>query len=124
VVHPAEVAAAVQHRLEAERVGRRPRAVRRDWRVAAAAAILVTGGLTVVAVRRAPQRAELGTPRVHARARPATPPAATTGLMFGGGVADLGDDAIEQLLQDVDSLRGVPDVDPVPVMHGFGERLP
>jgi hypothetical protein len=124
VVNPAEVAAAVQHRLAAERVVRRPRRARRDWRVAAAAAILVTGGLTVVAVRRAPQRPELGTPLVHARPRPAAPPAATPGLMFGGGIGDLGNDAIEQLLQDVDSLTGVPDADPAPVLHGFGERVP
>lgn len=102
--------------------GARPRVRRLDWRVAAAAAVLVTGGLTVAVARRTPTSITVGRPISAANGGNASTSA--PGLMFGGGVSDLSDGDIERLLQDVDSLSALPDVEPAPVLRGVdGEEL-
>jgi len=94
---------------------------RSDWRVAAAAAVLITGGLTLAVVQRAPVPSRpappVSAPTQHGDQSPASGP----GLMFGGGFADLSDGDLEQLLQAVDSLSTLPAVDPTPVLRGVEE---
>lgn len=104
----------VRHGDGGARLGGAPRhlAARRvAWRLAAAivvAAVGVTGWA------------------LH-RGRPALPAAPThaaialqSGLMLDGGVSDLPDSDVEELLQSLDSLHAVPDADPSPVNYQLG----
>ena len=110
------MAAAVREGAARRSAVARPRTRRLDWRVAAAAAVLVTGGLTVAVVRRAP--GPVGT--VGTISSSSGTSANSSGLMFGGGVADLSNSDLERLLQDVDSLSALPDIEPAPVLRGVG----
>jgi len=83
--------------------------------------VLITGGLTLVVVQRAPVSSRLASPSSATTQQVGQSPATGPGLMFGGGFADLSDGDLEQLLQDVDSLSALPSVDPMPVLRGVEE---
>ena len=50
-----------------------------------------------------------------------TPPARGAGLTFGGGLADLSDEQLQALLDQVDDLNGVPSDEPELVLPGVEE---
>ena len=103
-----------------------------DWRVAAAVTMLVVGGASVATVRlidRGHIEADTGLPvavpprgdavdsgadvRRSTRTPEAVPAAAE--LSMGGGVADLSESDLRDLLADIEALDAVPEPEPEPV---------
>lgn len=121
VVDASRIAAAVRSGTTERQRPARAHMRRLDWRAAAAAAVLITGGLTLVVVQRAPVSSHIASPSSATTRHVGQSPATGPGLMFGGGFADLSDGDLEQLLQDVDSLSALPPVDPMPVLRGVEE---
>ena len=121
------------------------------WRIAAAFAALAVGiaGWTIALRRPArPTVAVVAPVRAHDTAPAAAPPTAVAaatpsvrqprtaapdagtrtvaaaprrGLVMDGGVGDLPDSDVQELLQSLDSLRAIPDADPTPVSYDIGE---
>ena len=109
---------------------RRPRWT--DWRVAAAVTMLVVGGASVATMRRidreqvktdtglavaVPTRGDSGESGTSARGSLRTPEAvpAAAELSMGGGVGDLSDSDLRDLLADIEALDAVPEPEPEPV---------
>lgn len=81
------------------------------WRLAAAIAIAAAGAAGWSLLGRAP---------IPTTAPGHTAIALQSGLVLDGGVSDLPDSDVEELLQSLDSLHAVPDADPAPVNYHLG----